>query len=451
MKISPPLSIFLRNKTSPPFFLPLMKSSWLSPNWQPLRSTVGHQTRRNMSVFQSFMSNLKKGLDKKPSPSKKDASFVEKNATFKNSEANQQQNNNSQNPQGKTIQQHYETFQNQMRKVISTVEDSPLVKSGKRVVDAVSKETSKAAEEARKASEKAADKSMEIPVVRKVAKGLHVAKEELFEDFAKSSAPYQRNFQPKKPSELNLQSGKDQTFSPSQTASQKPIEPNLEAQGVVLHKDSKWFHQWNEFKDNNKVVQSLFDLKTKYDESDNILVRSLRLFTDKISDTFGGAFSENETAQVFAEIMKIDPKFNREKFIQTCQHEIIPSILEAYHRGNLEILKDWCTPPAFSLLSYHIEMTKNQGFQRDCKILDIRNVDIPVAKLMDQGPVLILTFFVQQILVLRNKVGEVVEGDADKIENCFYVLALCRDQTIFDSFSAWRVMEFGIQASNETW
>ena len=70
---------------------------------------------------------------------------------------------------------------------------------------------------------------------------------------------------------------------------------------------------------------------------------------------------------------------------------------------------------------------------------------------MDQGPVLIITFIAQQTMVLRNKVGEIVEGDSEKIENCYYVLALCRDQSILDPFSAWRVMEFGIQATAETW
>lgn len=29
-----------------------------------------------------------------------------------------------------------------------------------------------------------------------------------------------------------------------------------EAMGVVLHKDSKWFQQWKDFKDNNAVFNS---------------------------------------------------------------------------------------------------------------------------------------------------------------------------------------------------
>ncbi len=29
--------------------------------------------------------------------------------------------------------------------------------------------------------------------------------------------------------------------------------------GVVLHKDSKWYQQWKDFKDNNAVFNSEFD------------------------------------------------------------------------------------------------------------------------------------------------------------------------------------------------
>ena len=31
----------------------------------------------------------------------------------------------------------------------------------------------------------------------------------------------------------------------------------------------------------------LFDLKTKYDESDNLMIRATRTFTDKVTDIFG--------------------------------------------------------------------------------------------------------------------------------------------------------------------
>lgn len=32
--------------------------------------------------------------------------------------------------------------------------------------------------------------------------------------------------------------------------------PSREAMGMVLHKDSKWYQQWKDFKDNNVVFNS---------------------------------------------------------------------------------------------------------------------------------------------------------------------------------------------------
>lgn len=105
-----------------------------------------------------------------------------------------------------------------------------------------------------------------------------------------------------------------------------------ETTGMVMHKDSKWYQSWQNFKDNNQVVNSkpqdfgichlprlhpsalnilsflldllpssvyrdinffseLFDMKMKYDESDHVLVRLTRTFTDKVGDLFGELYS----------------------------------------------------------------------------------------------------------------------------------------------------------------
>jgi len=81
------------------------------------------------------------------------------------------------------------------------------------------------------------------------------------------------------------------------------------------------------------------------------------------------------------------------------------------------------------------------------RILDIRDVDLALAKIMDQGPVLIMTFQAQQVSMLTDKKGKAIEGGIDNIENVNYVWAMCRDQSIFDHRSAWRVLEFGIVKS----
>jgi import inner membrane translocase subunit TIM44 len=68
------------------------------------------------------------------------------------------------------------------------------------------------------------------------------------------------------------------------------------------------------------------------------------------------------------------------------------------------------------------------------------------AKVLEQGPVMILTFTAQQ-LTFDDTSNENRSLTKDLLENVVYVWALCRDQTIYDSKSAWRVLEFGIQSS----
>ena len=47
-------------------------------------------------------------------------------------------------------------------------------------------------------------------------------------------------------------------------------------------------------------------------------------------------------SEVLTEICKMDPTFDKELFIRDCRDDIIPNVLEAIVRGDLEILEDWC-------------------------------------------------------------------------------------------------------------
>ena len=83
----------------------------------------------------------------------------------------------------------------------------------------------------------------------------------------------------------------------------------------------------------------------KYDESDNLVIRASRAVTDRLGDVLGGVVTQSDMAEALAEIHKIDPNFNREEFIKQCQFEIIPSVLEAFLRGDNAVLQDWCHEP----------------------------------------------------------------------------------------------------------
>ncbi|KAK3717894.1 hypothetical protein QZH41_014899, partial [Actinostola sp. cb2023] len=346
-----------------------------------------------------------------------------------------------------------------------------------------SEELSKSAQEAASKVKEQSEEIGKTKVFKTVSTGFKVVKEEVLDEEFRQSRPYQT------PAELRRRTKTSEMDGMKKE--ERRIEADEDTTGVVLHKDSKWYQQWQEFKDNNPVVTGkglplwdstyddlvhvgassfqasggknilydvkiivyfeyfpgLFSLKMKYDESDNVFVRATRVVTDKVGDIFSDVFSQSEMAKTLSEITKIDPQFNKDKFLQECEFEIIPSVLEAFLKGNLELLKDWCYEPAYNVLAAQIEQIKQVGHKLEAKLLDIRDVDLALAKIMEQGPVLVLTFSAQQVMVLRDATGNIIEGGEDNIESVSYVWALCRDQSILEHRMAWRVLEFGIQNS----
>uniref|UniRef100_A0A0X3PS95 Mitochondrial import inner membrane translocase subunit TIM44 n=2 Tax=Schistocephalus solidus TaxID=70667 RepID=A0A0X3PS95_SCHSO len=227
------------------------------------------------------------------------------------------------------------------------------------------------------------------------------------------------------------------------------VEADTESSGVVLHKDSKWLSAWDDFKDNNQYVQKFFDLKTRYEESDHLLVRSVRFVTDKISDLFGGKSTSNELQTVLDEITKIDGTFTLEKFVRYCRMEVIPNVLESIIHGNMEVLKDWCYEAPFNVLSAPIKQTLEMGYKLDSRVLDVHNIDVHMGKMMEQGPVLIITFQAQQISCIRDSLGQVKEGDPEKVLRVTHVWALCRDQSEMNPWTAWRVLDIAMMPTEQ--
>ncbi|XP_011185916.1 mitochondrial import inner membrane translocase subunit TIM44 [Zeugodacus cucurbitae] len=230
---------------------------------------------------------------------------------------------------------------------------------------------------------------------------------------------------------------------------ERVVEPNADATGVELHKDSKFYQSWENFKNNNAYVNKVLDWKLKYDESENPMIRASRLLTDKVSDVMGGLFSKTELSETLTELCKIDPNFDQKQFLRDCETDIIPNILEAMVKGNLEILKDWCFESTYNIIATPINQAIKSGMYLDSKILDIENIDLAMGKVMEQGPVLIVTFQAQQIMCVRDKNNDVVEGDPDKVMRVNYVWVLCRDPNELNPKAAWRLMEISANSQEQ--
>lgn len=72
------------------------------------------------------------------------------------------------------------------------------------------------------------------------------------------------------------------------------------------------------------------------EESDNPVIERFR-------EWFGGAMQESEEAQVVRMFQSVDPTFSIDKFMRDATEFYIPDVMDAYIKGDLKTLKEWCS------------------------------------------------------------------------------------------------------------
>ncbi|KAM7206936.1 mitochondrial import inner membrane translocase [Rhypophila sp. PSN 637] len=211
---------------------------------------------------------------------------------------------------------------------------------------------------------------------------------------------------------------------------------------VTVHKDAAWKEAWRDFRDTNKVMQSVFGLKTVYQESENPLISTARSITDR----FAGFFAENETAQVIKKLRTMDPAFQIEPFLRDLREYILPEVLDAYVKGDVETLKLWLSEAQYSVYEALTKQYLQAGLKSDGRILDIRGVDILKARMLEPGeiPVFIITCRTQEVHVYRNaKSGQLAAGMEDKVQLVTYAIGITRipEDVNNPETRGWRLIE----------
>ncbi|KAI5839879.1 TIM23 translocase complex subunit Tim44 [Morchella snyderi] len=212
---------------------------------------------------------------------------------------------------------------------------------------------------------------------------------------------------------------------------------------VTLHKDAAWKESWREFRDSNKLMQSLFSVKRSYDESENPVISVTRNLADRL---FSGLFAENETARVIRKFREMDAAFQLEAFLRELREYILPEVLDAYVRGETDVLRAWLSAAQFSVYAALNQQYAANGLRLDGKVLDIRNVDVLSARILEPGevPVFIVSCRTQEVHVFRDvKTGELRAGMEDKVQQVTYAIGITRvpDEVANPETSGWRLIE----------
>jgi mitochondrial import inner membrane translocase subunit TIM44 len=211
---------------------------------------------------------------------------------------------------------------------------------------------------------------------------------------------------------------------------------------ITVHKDSAWKESWNEFKSNSRVMQGLFNMKNTYEESENPFISTARSIGDRVA----GFFAENETARVIKKFREIDPNFQLEPFLREMREYMLPEVLDAYVKGDVEVLKMWLSAAQFQVYTALMEQYTKAGLKSDGKILDIRHVDILNARILEPGdiPVFIITCRTQEVHVYRKKkTNELAAGMEDKVQLVTYAIGVTRlpEEVNNPETRGWRMIE----------
>ncbi|RDL42192.1 putative Mitochondrial import inner membrane translocase subunit tim44 [Venustampulla echinocandica] len=221
-----------------------------------------------------------------------------------------------------------------------------------------------------------------------------------------------------------------------------PIEDPNAGTNVTLHKDAAWKESWREFRDTSRLMQSVFSLKSTFNESENPLVSTARSITDR----FAGFFAENETAMVIKKFREMDPTFQMEPFLREMREYILPEVLDAYVKGDIETLRLWLSAAQFQVYEALSKQYTTAGLKSDGRILDIRNVEILSARILEPGdiPVFIVTCRTQEVHVYRNaKTNDLAAGMEDKVQQVTYAIGVTRTAEDVNNpdTRGWRLIE----------
>jgi len=189
-------------------------------------------------------------------------------------------------------------------------------------------------------------------------------------------------------------------------------------------------------------MQKLFGFREVYEESENPLISTARSISDRIT----GFFAETETATVIKKFRETDPNFHMEDFLRDLREYMLPEVLDAYVKGDIETLKLWLSDAQFSVYAALAKQYTTAGLVSDGRILDIRGVDVVSARLLDPGdiPIFVVSCRAQEVHVYKNaKTGKLAAGMEDKVQLVTYAIGMTRipEEVSNPETRGWRLIE----------
>jgi import inner membrane translocase subunit TIM44 len=140
-----------------------------------------------------------------------------------------------------------------------------------------------------------------------------------------------------------------------------------------------------------------------------------------------GRVFRSQMAGVLSQVKEIVPGFALHTFLED-MHDFATVVLEAEFAGDALGLKTLATESYYRTTVNTILARQAADQFTDCKLLDIGPVELLEARIIDRNgqevPLLHISFSVQQVYCIRNRVGKIKEGGEDKIKAGQYLMGV---------------------------
>lgn len=230
------------------------------------------------------------------------------------------------------------------------------------------------------------------------------------------------------------------------------MEANDDATGVELHKSSVWESRWKDATENSAFATKVSDAKIQFEESENIMARMVKFGIDKVASLGNDGkvvAPENDEALVMQDIRRLDPGFDLEEFATHIEIAVAPAVLEAYYAGDLQVLEEWCSDMCYKKFEADFQSREQAGQILECQILDLEEVSLLQCQQMEEYPVLLFTFSTITNLLVRNRVGEIIEGGEDDVKKTMWIIGLRRNPEELDRLLSWEVVNLEAHGSSD--
>ena len=221
----------------------------------------------------------------------------------------------------------------------------------------------------------------------------------------------------------------------------RTIVENPNATSLVLAPEPAYKQAWASFKSSNPLFRRLGGMSEAYHESENPLIERIR----GVTDWFGSLFDENDFVRVTRQMKLLDPSFTLESFQRDLREYVVPEIIDAYHGAARHLLRQWCGEATYNLLIATIDPYLQKGLLPEGRLLDLKQVEILQAKILDNNvPVLVVSFTTQELMFFKDpKTGEVKAGNDAQPDLCRYAMVLTRLEDELDNevTGGWKVVE----------